>query len=512
MASALQNGIRGQIFRAARQVVQKGLSVDKAAKMVLARKAKRSGTKGQRAGKLAKLSKAQRKKVYARRAKTTKQGRAAYSAARRMIAAQIRKVGGAKYTRGFSSRHILGHARKYVLATKHVGANRKSGRTDVSVVRAWNAKHVARRAQSRKGKVGGGKASTQKGVAKRGKFAAANPRRHKKARRNVSALGALAFTNPSFSGVQQYLVSYALPVTVAGGAAGAVHAFAAHQGWTDKIEEYAGKVPVVGEYLAMAPHTIQGLLVGSVLAAIAPMIGGKAGTYLALTGGAAIVFGGGIDAFNAVQDKLSGSSPSVAGLGDLAFTNMGDLAFTNMGDLAFTNGGRSALGDLGDGMAFQTAPLTAGTADYAQASLADAFYSGADFGADEGQALINGRSSFLGRYGAVPYHMSTSNTGTASHLAGREGHRWGWLIKLVGWDKACAICSLPPAQRLEVLRKTRLAALAAFKQSTAATSAADNSAAPISAPAEVSGSTSGGAGGADGAHASYGDPALFMGA
>jgi hypothetical protein len=289
------------------------------------------------------------------------------------------------------------------------------------------------------------------------------------ARNNPSALGDLALTNPTMAGAKQYLLAYAIPVTIAGGAAGAVHAFAASQGLTAKISEYAEKVPVVGQYLAMAPFTIQGALVGSALAIVAPMVGGKIGQQLALAGGAALVFGGGIDAFNALREKLGGD------LGDLAFTNesaLGDLAFTNMGELGFTEG--SSVGDLaftnasapmGDGMAYMTAPLTADVSmlGYDQASLHDAYYSGADFSESEGQAILNGAQDFVNRFGAPPRRMG-STAGAYSHLAGRDGHRWGWLVKMVGFSQAQRIAALPPKQRVAVLRKIRAAALSAAKE------------------------------------------------
>jgi hypothetical protein len=346
-----------------------------------------------------------------------------------------------------------------------------------------------------------------------------NPRR-RRAHRNpdVSAL-----MNPSIAGVKQYLIAYALPVTVAGAAAGGIHAFAASQGLPEKISEYALKVPVVGEYLAKAPYTIQGAAVGSALALVAPMVGGKAGEALALAGGAALIFGGGIDAFTILKDKF-GSAEATGDLafGDLAFGDLafGDLAFGDMGASGFKMGsslsGDAGSAPYGDGFAFELAPLTADLSqiDYSQASYSDAAYSGADFSADEGQAILNGKSSWGQKFGAAPTRMGGKSE-AHSHLAGRHGHRWGWLVKLAGWNKAQQIAALPPKKRIEVIRKMRAAALVAARQEQSAAKAseiahqAQMEASATAAP--VSGSSSQAPSGAAGAPALNGVSEYGMG-
>jgi hypothetical protein len=54
------------------------------------------------------------------------------------------------------------------------------------------------------------------------------------------------------------------------------------------------------------------------------------------------------------------------------------------------------------------------------------------------------------------------NTGVSRH-AGREGHRWGWLIKLVGWQGFQRITALPPSDRCAVIEQMRVAAIEAAK-------------------------------------------------
>ena len=107
--------------------------------------------------------------------------------------------------------------------------------------------------------------------------------------------------------------------------------------------------------------------------------------------------------------------------------------------------------------------------EYADAMPADAEDSGADFSVAEGQALVDGPVAWLRRFGKSPVR-ATGIRGVKSRHAGREGHRWGWLIKLVGMDKAQQIAALPPQQRLEVIAKLRKAALESLAASLNAAS------------------------------------------
>ena len=383
--------------------------------------------------------------------------------------------------------------RKVSAYAKYIGKMMKQGHS------------MAEAAKLYKGKKRGG-SKGKKSLISRRASAFSNPRR---ARKNPQA----ATMALSLGSAKDYLTGYAFPVLLAGGAAGAVHAVARKYEAPAKIREYAAKIPGIGEYVAQVPYTIQGTLVGSALAIVAPMVGGKAGEALALAGGAAIIFGGGLDAFNLVGEKAFGLAP----MGDLAFGDLafGDLAFGDLafGDAGFKMGsstsGTASSAPYGDGFAYVTAPLTVDLSqiDYSQASLNDASLSGADFSAHEGQAILNGPSSFAKAFGAPPVRMG-SKSDSQSHLAGRPGHRWGWLIQLVGWRKAQQIAALPPKQRIEVIRKIRAAALSAAKQSSVLDQAQQLAhEAQMSADAPVSGASAQAAAGAPGA-AGVGDLAF----
>jgi hypothetical protein len=341
-------------------------------------------------------------------------------------------------------------------------------------------------------------------------------------------VGDLALTNPGFGGVTQYLSGYAVPVALSGAAAGAVHAIASTSGWTETLAETAGKIPVVGEFVEYnMPYTLQGLLVGTGLAMAAPMLGGTAGKYLALTGGAALVFGGGIDAFNFMLGEEDGGEVEdmildeelddfdLSELDDFDLEETDDVAGLAFGDLALEN--ISSLGDLAlentsalGGFASLSAPSPLG-GDYGQCSYADAYYSGADFSGVEGQALLNGRSRWMRKFGSPTVRAGRKTSNTASHHAGKAGHRWGWLIRTVGWQKAKQISSLPPRKRIRLIHKLRQAAIATYQElltdAHALQAEAGSANAEFVAPAAGTA-----AAGANGATNYLGDPALFMGA
>ncbi len=538
MASALQNpNNRRTVNIIARYAVKEGVPAEKAAEMWFSERNKSSESRkisrtsmygpAETRGASFKAAYGSPKGIPKLSAADKKARSHAYAKAKRQAAKKLGELYGydKKRTGKYVQAVIGGQGARYLSKAKKtfaMGSGFRAGKKNQKVsekgVREWNHNRVARRAAGEWGHAHGQDPRPQRqniafskkhpeavgraknslarfgGIkraqpevwsmkpSKRAEMGAEAPRagrgrgRRSAARNNpMSALGDLALTNPSMAGAKQYLLAYAIPVTIAGGAAGAVHAFAASKGVTEKISEYAEKVPVVGRYLAMAPFTIQGTIVGTALVLAGKSMGGKIGEQIALAGGAAIVFGGGIDAFNALRDRLGMGDLALtneSALGDLAFTNMGDLAFTNMGELGFTEG--SSVGDLaftnesapmGDGFAYMTAPLTADVSmlSYGQASLHDAYYSGADFSESEGQALLNGPQDFVSRFGAPPHRMG-GQPNAHSHLAGRDGHRWGWLVKMVGWPQAQRIAALPPKQRVAVLRKIRAAALSAAKE------------------------------------------------
>ena len=297
--------------------------------------------------------------------------------------------------------------------------------------------------------------------------------RRRSARRN-----GLALINPmnlSLRGAASDVATYAV-----GTAAPAVVIYVAMDKITPMLEEHiysraadlVDNVPVVGPWISTgisaAPNAITGLAVGAVLGTGAAVsVGRKAPKQVSAIIGSVAALAPVIGFFMdwpSIRDSFMPSAESLAGLGwnplgALALENMGGLAYEPLGGLAVEG---LPFGDaLGDGMAYEVAPISA-TA-YTQASLADAAYSGADFSASEGQALLNG--TFGSTYG-IPPRRQAGHTSGASHLAGRAGHRWGWLINLVGPEKARQIAGMNPRSRTRLIKKLRRQALSTFSQHT----------------------------------------------
>jgi hypothetical protein len=306
---------------------------------------------------------------------------------------------------------------------------------------------------------------------------------------NPGVFGGLALTNPQYNFMGY--AKYAATASVAGVAAYYIHERAVPLVQTEIYD----RIPVVGEYLNMAPYLSTGIIAGGVVGAAAGYLGGAAGAYLAVIAGAIVTAGGVLEA-QAYTSAASGDTLNVsdefvgeADLAGLALSNPGvfsGIALDNgaLHGIALDNGGMHHLngiamdnGGFGDGMAYELADLSMpsylsgtsanfdeGVSDYAGTSLADALSSGADLSIDEGNAAVIGKSAYVKRFGhpTVRRYAMGAPKGR-SHLAGQPGHRWGWLIKLIGFSRFQAIAALPPKKRLSVLKKMRASAIQAYK-------------------------------------------------
>jgi len=341
------------------------------------------------------------------------------------------------------------------------------------------------------------------------------------------------------------------PVIAGAAIGGSVHAAASASGITTQLIDGIDSIPVIGEWLGDAelpffnqsvtqllPYSIQGSLIfvaAALAAGLAPA--GAARSALAWTAGSALTFGGALDAFNFVTGRMAGMSDEdmLVAVEEGDFMDDLNLEDLDMAGLALDNVsalGGLALDNFGDGFAWQTAPLQAmnnvsalgGLAldndggDYNQSNFGDAYYSGADFSGEEGQALLNGgRSRFFRRFGR-PTYRPKSDPKKASHHAGQPGHRWGWLVRLCGWPKVRELAAMHPKERLKLIRSMRQAAMTAYQQSQLAEQAVAIEAAgtiapefaPVTPLAPAAGVVVGGAIAPGGPVGSWGDPALFM--
>jgi hypothetical protein len=251
------------------------------------------------------------------------------------------------------------------------------------------------------------------------------------------------------------------------------------------LGEYYGAVPLVGGLLEAAPATTTAVLISGALAitgagayAMDRIPGGTASAVVGTAVGV-MVLGGAIMDMDRAGGAMAWGESLWAGLtGGVSdagedFDEMGDFGeeeYDDMGALALENGyGALALENgYGDGMAYELQSLAGAPddsddfVDYAQASLGDAYYSGADFDMGEGQALLNGKRAWRKRFGR-PARRQSRKANACSHLAGKRGHRWGWMVKLIGWERTCALASLTPKRRVKAVKKVRAAAVAAFQ-------------------------------------------------
>ena len=328
---------------------------------------------------------------------------------------------------------------------------------------------------------------------------------------NPGIFGALALDNPRLQGMP---AAFMYAGTVAAGAAVGGYAIKLLNE-NEMVEDTIAKIPVISQW----PYAVTGILGGLTTGYVASMVGGDAGKWLGLAAGGMIAAGA------AIQLWEGGAEPALAleeddflleeeeDLGGIALDNDGvfgalaldnDGVFGGLGALALDNDGV-----FGDGMSYEIGPLTQDefSKSYGDASLADAYFSGADLDVEEGQALMEGAPEFQRRFGHPPKRIALhgGKRAGASHLAGRRGHRWGWLFKLLGKGRAQRLASMPPARRVSVIRKLRENAIQTFNESLARLEGA-----PEFRPEHVSGGVPQSATGPNGAQSSYG-AMLFAG-
>lgn len=144
-----------------------------------------------------------------------------------------------------------------------------------------------------------------------------------------------------------------------------------------------------------------------------------------------------------------------------------------MGAIAYGDGGQymigrdsSALGAIdmnGFGAVQLGAVQMAGIADseYGDASVADAKACTCQMMPDEVAAAKAGKAAYIRKFGQSPKNLRTSQSLMSRH-AGRPGHRYGWIVKMLGFENFQQIASLPPKQREIVISQLQQQAIAAI--------------------------------------------------
>jgi len=243
-------------------------------------------------------------------------------------------------------------------------------------------------------------------------------------------------------------------------------------------------VPYIAPYLPEQVQPFANITTGAAVAAALQFIPIGSAKFRGLVGGAVLTVGGALDVFNYYQSRMAEEGEEEDAL-DMEEDALNGLALDNYGGLALDNYGGLALDNYGygDGGAYEVVGLSgedsALAGEYSDASLGDAYYSGADFDPEEGDAALKGSRQWIGRFGRPARRIKRQASNFSRH-AGKRGHRWGWLVRMVGWKNVQKLCALPPKQRVAIIKQLRQDAMASLQQALLKQSALQAEAIPLS--------------------------------
>jgi hypothetical protein len=126
-------------------------------------------------------------------------------------------------------------------------------------------------------------------------------------------------------------------------------------------------------------------------------------------------------------------------------------------------------------------------AEYGAAENGDALYVD-DMSEEEVSSLVKGPHAWWTRFGR-PAKLMRRQRGAVSHLAGRRGHRFGWLIKLLGFQGAAQVAANP--NRRAIIHSLKAQALRSLPQHVAAASTTDANGYITHLPADITGAANG---------------------
>lgn len=320
----------------------------------------------------------------------------------------------------------------------------KSGKAS-SLKEAWAMVKGGAAASAKK--AGGRKAAAKKVSAATARKATKGKRGKRAGSRRKNPYGFFRRTNGAVQDAVGFVKQNAfsmegLTALALAGAAGAAHFYVAPM-----IDEQVTKIPVVGEYLGMAPYTLTGILAGAAVYSLGAALGAQRFTNKVA---AAAVLGGPI--LDVMDYLRSGSSAMTASdKAGVVYNGFGEIAYSGVEVMSNPGyGGVLAVSNPGYGAHEEQTILL----EYGDAQESDAYVSGEDFDEEEGEALMRGPRAFFQRFGPPP-RVASRKVGPYSRHAGRQGHRWAWLIKLVGFRRAQDIAALDPNERMRVIAALR---------------------------------------------------------
>ena len=221
-------------------------------------------------------------------------------------------------------------------------------------------------------------------------------------------------------------VAWAIPAAALGWGVYYIHTAAA-----PKLVPALEKAPFVGGWVGRNPYLSTALVLGPALGFIAKK--GYLNKTAAMTVATAAV------AIGVVLDKSS-SQAAIADVG------------------GFGDGMRYLIGKSTQALG----PLSA----YEDASMADAAACPAEMSDHEVSAALSGQ--YENCFPPSPHRSRTKGTQYSRH-AGSHGHRYGWLIKLIGPARFHELAKLPPKQRAEIIQALKVQALSTLSGELQAT-------------------------------------------
>jgi len=314
--------------------------------------------------------------------------------------------------------------------------------------------------------------------------------RRRSTRRNASVTS--VFNNKLVAPVQRLVgkfpfigkaaKGYVGPIMVGAGV-GAAHYYA--------MKGLQKVAPQVMEKISPVKYTASGILVAAVLRRV-PVGDKKIRDQLAV---GALLVGGALDVYRALSNKMGD-------LGDVDFPEhelpygalyedgmildgiAADIIPPAYDGLAVQTPPRSLAGiyaGYGDGGAYDVVPFDGLAGEYASSNLGDAYALPADMSSAEGEAALGGPWHWRKRFGGPP-HIRRQQASMVSPMAHRPGHRWGCIIKMIGFDRFQKIASLPPQQRIAVIASLKTQVQQAADEQLAMRALNATAASPIAPP------------------------------
>ncbi|MCK5653339.1 MAG: hypothetical protein KAJ42_18270 [Gemmatimonadetes bacterium] len=305
------------------------------------------------------------------------------------------------------------------------------------------------------------------------KKANSSRRRRNPSRRRNSSYGALALrTNPMATGLHPVdfvagavdkvpvvgprVAPYVAPLAVGAismGGLGYLHQFMEEKDWVPEWSQ---------------PYSYSLIGVGGAMATLAVPVGSL--NARRMIAAAMATLGAGIDVYR----RYFAGAPSMAALDAAANGDLGALAYKanrGYGALAYkANRGYGAYEYTGGALNNPTfrghalhshtpnpgyGDASEATGTYMDASQHDAQYAPGDFDVQEAQVLMMGPRAFFQTFGKPAHKLAHRQKGGASRHAGQPGHKWGWMVKLIGFKGMQQLASMPPAQRRQFIAQLK---------------------------------------------------------